>query len=131
MNKRGAGVAFIAICAFLISANYGSASILGSGVASSDESLYKAMLDYVALGMFSFFTFRIGIAYVIWGEYEDWKSKKMNEFLRLRSKKLGSTIEGKCLCSSREQRHFYGLERGVSDLTAVPYAGGPVATPPQ
>ncbi|MCM3618429.1 hypothetical protein M3936_12635 [Sutcliffiella horikoshii] len=80
MNKRGTGVAFIAISAFLISAKYISASIFGSGVASWGSSLYDAMLSYVGhtLSTFSLFALLIGIAYIVWGEYEDWKVKNKN-----------------------------------------------------
>ena len=80
MTKRGTVVAFIAISAFLISSKYISASIFGSGVASWDKSLYDAMLDYVGntLSIFSLFAFIIGIAYIVWGEYEDWKNNNKN-----------------------------------------------------
>lgn len=83
MTKRGTGVAFIAISAFLISAKYISAAIFGSGVASWDQSLFDAMLDYVGhtLSTYSRFTLIIGIAYIAWGEYDGWKmkNKKHNE----------------------------------------------------
>lgn len=82
MTRRGTGVAFIAISAFLISSKFISASIFGSGVSSWDESLYKAMLEYVGntLSNFSLFAFIVGLAYIFWGEYEDWKSKtKINK----------------------------------------------------
>ncbi len=80
MTKRGAGVAFIAISAFLISSKYISASIFGSGVLSWDKSLYEAMLYYVGdtLSNFSLLAFIIGLAYIVWGEFEDWKSKNNN-----------------------------------------------------
>jgi hypothetical protein len=77
MAKRGTGVAFIAISAWLLSAKYISASIFGSGVVSWDKSLYDAMLSYVGnpLSTFSLFALIIGIAYIAWGEYDDWKIK--------------------------------------------------------
>ncbi|RSL28808.1 hypothetical protein D7Z54_34535 [Salibacterium salarium] len=80
MSKRGTGVAFIAISAFLISSKYISASIFGSGVSSWSESLYDNMLGYVGntLSIFSLFAFIIGTAYIVWGEYEDWKNKNKN-----------------------------------------------------
>lgn len=80
MTKRGTGVAFIAISAFLISSKFISAAIFGSGVNGWDESLYKMMLEYVGntLSNFSLFAFIIGIGYIFWGEYEDWKNKNKN-----------------------------------------------------
>ena len=47
MSKRGGGVAFIAIAAFLFSTKYISAAIFGSGVLSWSEDLFSAMLSYV------------------------------------------------------------------------------------
>lgn len=47
MNKRGTGVASIAISTFLFSAKYISEAIFGSGVSSWDEDLFNAMLSYV------------------------------------------------------------------------------------
>ncbi|AYB39955.1 hypothetical protein [Brevibacillus laterosporus] len=80
MNKRGTGVAFIAISAFLISAKYISASIFGSGVVSWDNSIYDAMLSSVGntLSTFSLLALLIGIAYIAWGEYDDWKVNNKN-----------------------------------------------------
>ncbi len=78
MNKRGTGVAFIAIAAFLFSAKYISAAIFGSGVLSWNDELFNAMLTYVGspLNISSIVALMIGIAYIAWGEYEEFKSKK-------------------------------------------------------
>ncbi|MEK4531606.1 hypothetical protein [Solibacillus sp. FSL K6-1554] len=78
MNKRGTGVAFIAIAAFLFSAKYISAAIFGSGVLSWNDELFNAMLTYVEspLNVSSIVALMIGIAYIAWGEYEEFKSKK-------------------------------------------------------
>ncbi|MBD8036679.1 hypothetical protein H9635_07990 [Solibacillus sp. A46] len=78
MNKRGTGVAFIAIAAFLFSAKYISAAIFGSGVLSWNEELFNAMLTNVGspLNVGSIIALIIGIAYLAWGEYEEFKSKK-------------------------------------------------------
>ncbi|RSD28428.1 hypothetical protein [Mesobacillus subterraneus] len=78
MNKRGVGVAFIAISALLISSKYISAAIFGSGVASWDKSLYDAMLSYVGntLSTFSVVTFVVGVGYIVWAERENWKGQE-------------------------------------------------------
>ncbi|EKP0369321.1 hypothetical protein P0D19_003056, partial [Listeria innocua] len=47
MNKRGTGVTFIAIAAFLFSAKYISAAIFGSNLASHNRELFLAMLEYI------------------------------------------------------------------------------------
>lgn len=78
MSKRGAGVAFIAIAAFLFSAKYISAAIFGSGVLSWNEELFNAMLSYVGspLSVCSIIALIIGVAYIAWGEYEEFTIKK-------------------------------------------------------
>ena len=77
MSRRGAGVAFIAIAAFLFSAKYISAAIFGSGVLSWDKELFNAMLSYVGspLSVCSIVALIIGVAYITWGEYEEFKNK--------------------------------------------------------
>jgi hypothetical protein len=78
MSKRGSGVAFIAIAAILFSAKYISAAIFGSGVSSWDEDLFNAMLNNVGspLNTYSLISLVIGIAYIAWGEYEEFVTKK-------------------------------------------------------
>lgn len=78
MNKRGTGVAFIAIAAFLFSAKYISAAIFGSGLASYNKELFNAMLEYIGypLSVCSVMALLIGLAYIIWGEYEEFTIKK-------------------------------------------------------
>jgi len=78
MTKRGTGVSFVAISAFLISIKYISAAIFGSGVSSWDEELFYAMLLYVGntlsnLSLLSLFT---GVIYILWGEYEELQLKR-------------------------------------------------------
>ena len=77
MSKRGTGVAFIAIAAFLFSAKYISAAIFGSGVLSWNKELFNAMLSNVGspLSVGSIFALIIGVAYITWGEYEEFKNK--------------------------------------------------------
>ena len=81
MTKRGTGVAFMAISSFLISAKYIAAAIFGSGVASWNESLYEAMLNYVGdtLSNFSILTFILGVIYLLWAEYENWVVKTSDQ----------------------------------------------------
>ena len=78
MNKRGTGVIFIAIAAFLFSAKYLSAAIFGSGVVSWSEELFHAMLSYVGtpLSVCSILALIIGVAYIAWGEYEEFTRAK-------------------------------------------------------
>lgn len=78
MNKRGAGVIFIAIAAFLFASKYISAALFGSGVLSWDKSRFHAMLSYVGepLSIFSIIALIIGVAYIGWGEYEEFTIKK-------------------------------------------------------
>jgi hypothetical protein len=81
MTKRGAGVAFIAIAAFLLAMKYITAAIFGSGVSSWDGNLFNAMMQYVGntLNTFSFLAMVVGIAYIVWGEYEEFKAKQKVE----------------------------------------------------
>lgn len=78
MNKRGSGIAFIAIAAFLFSTKYISAAIFGSGVLSWDEELFNTMLNYIGspLSKASMIALIIGVGYIAWGEYDEFKSKK-------------------------------------------------------
>lgn len=78
MGKRGTGIAFIAISAFLISTKYVSAAIFGSGVSSWSQDLFDGMLSYVGntLNIFSVLSLLVGILYIVWGEYEELKYKK-------------------------------------------------------
>lgn len=75
MTRRGTGIAFIAISAFLISTKYISAAIFGSGVSSWSQDLFDRMLTYVGytLNIFSVLSLLVGILYIVWGEYEELK----------------------------------------------------------
>lgn len=79
MSKRGAGVAILFIAAFLIGMKYISAAILLSGVGIWDKSLFKEALGTVgsSLNIFIIITIVAGIAYIIWGEYEEQQKNKM------------------------------------------------------
>ncbi|MDE5414287.1 hypothetical protein [Alkalihalobacterium chitinilyticum] len=73
MTKRGAGVAFIAISAFLISTKYLSVAIFGSALGIGNGRIIADMVSDVGytLNIFSLFTLITGIAYIIWGELEE------------------------------------------------------------
>lgn len=75
MRRRGTGIAFIAISALLFSTKYLSAAIFGSNVVSWSEELFNAMLDSVGntLSNLSLWSLIIGILYLVWGEYEEFK----------------------------------------------------------
>lgn len=70
MNKRGAGVIFCAIGAFLMASRYIAAAIFGSNVVSWDAGLFSAMLEYVGtpLGTLGVLSIIIGFAYLLWAE---------------------------------------------------------------
>jgi len=72
MNKRGAGVSFCFIAAFLFSVKYISAAIFGSGVSSWSHELFHHMLDYVgnAPVILSVISLGIGIIYLVMAEKE-------------------------------------------------------------
>jgi hypothetical protein len=78
MNRRGTGIIFIVISAFLISIKYLSAAIFGSGVSSWSVNLFQAMLNYVGdtLSNFSVLALILGIAYIVWGEIDAYISSK-------------------------------------------------------
>ncbi|OAB45265.1 hypothetical protein [Paenibacillus glacialis] len=71
MNRRGTGIIFISIGAFLYGIRYISAAIFGSNVSSWNESLFQAMLDSVGSGpvILSVLSFIIGIIYLIISEF--------------------------------------------------------------
>ncbi len=70
MSRRGVGVTFISIAAFLYGMRYLSAAIFGSGVKSWDKNLFNSMLDYVGpnLTIWAIVALVVGIIYLIWGE---------------------------------------------------------------
>lgn len=72
MNKRGAGVSFCFIAAFLFSTRYISAAIFGSCVSSWDSGLFNAMLDYTGntLIILSVISLGVGIIYLIMAKRE-------------------------------------------------------------
>ncbi|MGE5486024.1 MAG: hypothetical protein ACM3X4_13515 [Ignavibacteriales bacterium] len=70
MNRRGAGIALIAVAAFLHATRYVCAAIYGSGMNSHGSDLFRAMLQYVGPGLsrLSAVCLVAGIAYLVWAE---------------------------------------------------------------
>lgn len=73
MSRRGTGLGFISIAAFLYSTRFIAAAIFGSGVQSWDTDLFSAMLGYVDQGLstVSVISLIAGIAYLVWAEIAD------------------------------------------------------------
>ena len=80
MNKRGAGVAFIAIAAVLFSAKYISAVIFGSSTKVWEEYFFNEMLSYIGnpLNVCSIIALIVGLVYIVWGEFEEFINRKSN-----------------------------------------------------
>jgi hypothetical protein len=70
MSRRGAGICFIAISAFLFAARFLSAAIWGAGVTSWNAELFRNMLGYVDQGLTiaSLVALGLGIFYLAWAE---------------------------------------------------------------
>lgn len=81
MNRRGSGVVFCFIAAFLYATRYICAAIFGSNVSSWDSGLYSNMLDYVGNGLttFAVISLIIGIIYLSAAEYKGKNSNKDEE----------------------------------------------------
>ncbi|XBX09324.1 hypothetical protein QMP26_15535 [Enterocloster clostridioformis] len=73
MNKRGTGAIFCLIAGLLLSARYITEAIFMSNVASWDNALFAASLEYQGNGLLicSVISFVLGAIYLIWGEVED------------------------------------------------------------
>jgi len=67
VNKRGTGVIFCCISAFLYASYYISAAIFGSNVSSWSPELYGLMLDSIGNGLpvFAAISLIIGVIYLI------------------------------------------------------------------
>ena len=70
MNRRGTGALLILVGALLHGARFLSAAIFGSGVASWNRDLFRAMLQYVGpeLAVAGYVAVGVGILYMVWGE---------------------------------------------------------------
>ena len=73
LNKRGTGVVFCSISAFLYVARYISAAIFGSNVKGWDTTLFNAMLDYVGTQLGA------GIIYLVLAELGEVKDSPLNK----------------------------------------------------
>lgn len=78
MNKRGAGISFIAIAALLYSTKYISAAIFGSTLTDLDGETYAALVSYISgpLTQLSFVSLVVGIIYLGWAEFEEFINRK-------------------------------------------------------
>lgn len=72
MNKRGTGVAFCFMSAFLFSARYITAAIFGSNVSCWNANLFNDMLEYTgsALVNLSVISLIVGIIYLVSAEQD-------------------------------------------------------------
>lgn len=72
MSKRGAGVAFIAISAFLLSSKYITAAIYSSGLNAWSGDVFVGMLNDVGFtfNLFATLSLITGITYLILAEKE-------------------------------------------------------------
>lgn len=72
MNRRAAGVAFVAIAAFLFATRYVTAAIFGSSVNSWSRELFHSMLRYTgnALLVMSIVALIAGVIYLVIGELQ-------------------------------------------------------------
>ena len=70
MSRRGAGVAFCSIAAFLFAIRYVTAAIFGSSVNTWNTELFGNMLKYTgnALTVLSVIALVVGVVYLIIGE---------------------------------------------------------------
>ena len=77
MTRRGVGLGFIAIAAFLFAARFIAAAIFGSGVTSWDADLFHSMYGYVGSGLTTAAVVALiaGIAYLVWGELTEGRSR--------------------------------------------------------
>ena len=73
MSRRSAGVAFVAIGAFLFASRYLAAAIFGSNVSSWNADLFQAMLQYVGdmPAVLASISAVAGVGYLIWAELDE------------------------------------------------------------
>jgi pantothenate kinase len=78
MKKRATGLALLLIAALLESTRYISAAIYGSGVSLDGgygPDQFNKWLGYTSSGLsiWALLAFIIGIVYLIWAEYEEYR----------------------------------------------------------
>ncbi len=80
MSKRLSGGIFCFISALLFSTRYLAAAIFGSGLSTWSKDLFDASLNYIGneLLILSIIALFLGIFYLVWAEFEDYKNKKTN-----------------------------------------------------
>lgn len=73
MNRRSAGVCFLAIAAFLYAARHLVAAIYGTGGQTWSNEIYQRILNYVGtdLWVLGAVAAAVGIGYLVWAEVGD------------------------------------------------------------
>ncbi|NPV71051.1 MAG: hypothetical protein HPY55_10470 [Firmicutes bacterium] len=76
MSRRGAGVALVAVAAFLQATRYLSAAVFGSGISSWSSELFDAMFRYVGpdLSRMALLSLSAGVVYLLWAEITERRS---------------------------------------------------------
>ncbi len=77
MTRRGVGLGFCGIAAFLFASRYVCAAIFGTGVKSWDSSLFSAMYSYVGSDLTTAAVIALvaGVGYLIWAEVPTIKNR--------------------------------------------------------
>lgn len=77
MNKRGVGVSFCGLAAFLYASYYLTAAIWGSNMSSWDAETFNHLLSYIgpSLKNYSMVCLCIGIFYLVWAEWSEHSNK--------------------------------------------------------
>lgn len=77
MSRRAVGVSLIGVSAILYAARYLTAAVWSSSIASYSSDLFRAMLNYTGphLRTWSVIALIAGIAYLVWGEVSERKSR--------------------------------------------------------
>ena len=77
MNKRGTGVVFCLIAALLFIAKHITTALYMIGLSTASSALSRAAMNYkgTALLVFSVISLIVGIAYIVWAEYEAYQDR--------------------------------------------------------
>lgn len=77
LTRRGVGLGFIAIAAFLYSVRFVCAAIFGSGASSWDAEFFRALYAYVGSGLTTAAVVALvaGIAFIVFGELTEGRKR--------------------------------------------------------